>query len=194
MTVARSLARNGTFQSSLAFGQVVESLIAKWLIAKECMVLPIYEIEDDKWKGPRVFGAKLEAVAPDMLVFRGKGSLFWCEAKRKTRFAWYRKEQRWQTGIDLNHWKHYQGIAVATGIPVWLFFLHECPKPTQADLDGGSDDKCPTGLFGNTLEKLSADDSSQTWCPPGSKGMIYWARRSLLQLDTLENFMKIAQQ
>lgn len=198
MTVARTLSQNGTFQSSLAFGQMAETVIAKWLLAQGRIVVPIYDIEKDTGKGPRVFGAKFEAAAPDLLVFRGDGSFMWCEAKHKTVFTWYRRDPQWETGIDLNHWEHYQNVATATGVPVYVFFLHRCSTPSASDLQHGCEPVCPTGLFGNTLDNLakSISHKSPRHSKPGGHGrhgMVYWAEKSLRLVASLETVLEIAE-
>lgn len=121
----------------------------------------------------------------------------WCEAKRKSRFAWYRNYERWQTGIDLNHWKHYQAVAKATGFGVYLFFLHDCSTPSAGDLGHGSEPTCPTGLFGGSLDYL-ANNISQTIGRSGPcgghgrHGMVYWAHDSLTLHGELEEVLRIA--
>jgi hypothetical protein len=47
------------FQKRLAFGQIAETAIAQWIMrARGGVVLPIYEVEHDTGKGPRVFSAE----------------------------------------------------------------------------------------------------------------------------------------
>ena len=191
MSVTHALSSRD-FQKALAFGQMGETDIAKWLIAKGRAVLPVYDIEFEAGgKGPRVFSAKVELAAPDLLVFRGKGSFVWCEAKHKTVFTWYRKENRWETGMDLHHWHQYQQVQETTGIPVYVFFLHRNSTPDKRDLDSGSDEECPTGLFGQTLSEL-ANSISHTSNKHGNHGMVYWAHESLQWHDSVENVLQIA--
>ncbi len=191
MSVSGTLSESA-FQQQLAFGQMAETAIAKWLIAQGRIILPVYDVEVNTGKGPRVFGARFEAAAPDLLVFRGGGSFTWCEAKHKTRFAWYRLKRRWQTGIDLNHWDHYQKVGQATGFGVYLFFLHDCSTPSASDLQYGCDPECPTGLFGNTLDNL-AGSISQTSERHGRHGMVYWAREALNKVASLDEVFAAAE-
>lgn len=171
------------FQKNLAFGQMAESQIARWLKVHGNQILPVYDIEYETGKGPRLFGALHELVAPDLLVF-GSKRIFWAECKRKTVFTWHRKSRRWTTGIDIRHWNDYVKVAELTGVPIWLFFLHENLTPDPRDIKMGCPPECPTGLFGNSLEylrhhvnhKSPARSEGTGW---GASGMVYWAAKML---------------
>jgi len=187
MSVNRTLGKTA-FQKQLAFGQMAETLIARWLISKGKTILPIYDIEYDTGKGPRVFGENdFQYAAPDLLVWSDKGTV-WCEAKHKTVFSWYRKSKQWETGIDLNHWTAYQKVAERIGLPVWLLFLHRSDKPSPEDLRWDCPAICPAGLFGNELSQLT-ESTSHTSHLHGRHGMIYWAENNLLCLASLEEML-----
>lgn len=170
------------FESNLAFGRVAEGAIAKWIMSCGYSVLPAYEIEKHTGKGPQLFSAVADLVAPDMLCFGPK--ICWAEAKHKTVFSWHRNSQQWVTGIDLRHYYDYLEVQKATNIPVWLFFFHRSSTPAAIDVQHGCPDTCPTGLFGGQIDVLSQRESHQ--CLPlnsgrtyhkghGRSGMVYWA-------------------
>jgi hypothetical protein len=160
------------FQANLAFGKIAETQISRYLKSRGNLILPVYDIEYETGKGPRLFGIQ-ELIAPDMLCFGAK-HIFWVEAKRKTVFSWHRITKRWTTGINKEHWEHYIQVHDATNLPVWLFFLHTCSTPSPQDLRMGCPDSCPVGLFGNTLAHLKdhINHTSSLW---GNTGMVYWA-------------------
>jgi hypothetical protein len=172
------------------FGRMAEARIARWLKSRGNIILPIYEIEIESGKGPRVFTALQELVAPDLLVF-GKERIYWAEVKRKAVFTWHRNSQRWTTRIDLRHWLDYLKVREVTGQELWLFFLHECEVPDLRDQNYGCPVKCPVGLFTNSVDYLMERENHRAeargngtgW---GASGMVYWARESLKQFATIE--------
>lgn len=167
-----------TFEANLDFGRVGESRIATWLKARGLSILPVYEIEKQTGKGPRLFLPNKKLIAPDMFVFKGNKA-YWIEAKHKTAFSWHRNTERWVTGIDLKHYADYCEIDDFSPWPVYLMFLH----------DGGqakdSPPNSPSGLFGARLKFLREHENHRhsNW---GSSGMIYWAHKDLKPLATLE--------
>ena len=167
------------FNKPLVIGRVGESRIARWLIRQGYSVLPVYEKEMDSGKGPQLFTLDRQLIAPDMLAFKDS-DVRWIEAKTKTVFSWHRKTERWVTGIDLKHYRHYIEVALRSPWPVWLLFLHE-----QARTNEGNG-ICPTGLFGNELLCLADKENHQSdrW---GNGGMVYWAHDTLKLLAKLEN-------
>lgn len=174
------------FEDNLKFGQLAETAIAKFLMAKGWLVCPAYEKECDTGKGPRLFGAIRNYVLPDMTIFKGNKVLF-VEAKHKTVFTWFYKKERWTTGIDLHHYADYRAIAKLLPYPLWLLFLHRCSQPTENDLAHGAPDECPTGLFGGLIDDLETKESHRSkekigdtgW---GRHGMVYWADYDLRRI------------
>lgn len=188
----RALAQEKVFQSQLAFGQIAETDIARWLLQRGNVLLPIYEKEIDTGKGPRIFFGNGDFVAPDFLVLRGHERIYWIEAKHKTVFTWHRKTQRWTTGIDLHHYRQYCKVRDCLGYPVWLLFLHESSRPDLRDLRFGCPSECPTGLFGGDLDWLRMAENHEH-PNHGRSGMVYWAYqnieepwKSLKEIATLE--------
>ena len=170
---------------------MAETRIARWLLSRGNILMPVYDIEIETGKGPRVFSRAFQAAAPDLYVWNHNGA-FWCEAKHKTVFTWYRKTKQWETGIDLHHWHHYERISSETKVPVWLLFLHELSTPDIKDRKHECcPDSCPTGLFGEQMDVLHTK-VSHTSGRYGRYGMVYWAHRDLRMLDTLENVSKLS--
>jgi hypothetical protein len=167
----------GNFERTLAFGQIGESVISRWLQSRGHAVFPAYQVEKDTGKGPQLFTQHCDLVLPDLLAFR-EGKAVWFEAKHKTCFSWYRIGRRWVTGIDLRHYAEYLEVAKVTSLPVWLLFWHPLPDPSPDDQSYGSPIECPTGLFGNDLSVLVKRESHRS-DRHGRSGMVYWADTSL---------------
>lgn len=196
----QALAREKQFQSQLAFGQIAETDIARWLIRRGNVLLPIYEKEIDTGKGPRIFYEAGDFIAPDLLVLRGSNGIYWIEAKHKTVFTWHRKTQRWTTGIDQHHYNQYCKVRDFLGFTVWLLFLHESSRPDSRDLRCGCPPECPTGLFGGDLDWLRLAENHDH-PNHGRSGMVYWAYensdepwKNLKRIATLEEVKKASEQ
>lgn len=175
----------GNFERSLAFGRVGESVISRWLQGRGHLVFPAYEKELGSGKGPQLFSAAGDLVLPDMLTF-SKAGVMWFEAKHKSRFTWYRKKRQWETGIDLRHYHEYREVQARTGVPVWLLFWHPLSEPSAEDLARNCPPKCPTGLFGNDIIYLAANESHQG-AEHGPSGMVYWGVDDLKYLASVED-------
>jgi len=173
------------FAQRFNFGRIAENKIAQWLIATDRFVLPVYETETEAdAKGPRVFLCNGSLVAPDLLVFT-KLRATWVEAKRKSHFTWHKKTATWQTGIDLPCYEHYLRIADGSPFPLWLLFLHEDHRPDVRDIHAGCDPECPTGLYGENIQKLRKmeDHRHPNW---GRRGMVYWRESALKRLASID--------
>lgn len=168
------------FDEQLRWGKVGESVIASFLIARGCHVLPVYEILEGQFKGPQFYTSSGNYVAPDILVFKEK-KISWIEAKRKSVFSWHRISKKWVTGIDLHHYRDYLCIAKSQPWPVWLMFLHtdkECHLR-------GEPWPCPTGLFGRDILELETRENHRHK-NHGKTGMVYWAHKKLKLISTIE--------
>ena len=156
-----------SFAQHLQEGQVGETKIANWLKSRGFSVLPVYEVELETGKGPRLFTFAEQLIAPDMVVFK-EDRCYWIEAKHKTAFSWHRLTERWVTGIDLKHYKDYCKIDDISPWPIWLLFLHKGGQAKDSPPDS------PAGLFGNTLRILRNNENHRhaNW---GKHGMVYWA-------------------
>lgn len=169
------------FQRALHTGKVGESLIACWLRSLGYNVMPVYEIEIDAGKGPRLFAAQGELIAPDMFVFK-ETRVRWVEAKHKSAFTWHRNTQRWVTGIDMKHYEHYLGISQVSPWPVYLMFLHQGGQAKD------SPPNSPAGLFGGELSHLRENENHRhgNW---GKGGMVYWSHDTLTRYATLDQVL-----
>jgi hypothetical protein len=177
-----------SFADSLARGQLGESIIARWCIARGNSVLPVYEKEIDTGKGPRFFTGEGQFAAPDMFVMP---AMNWVEAKHKTVCSWYRIGGYWCTGIDLNHYADYRRTQEISRRPVWLLFLHRSSQPDQRDIQHGCPQRCPVGLYGGSLNHLTRHES-HTSEKHGRHGMVYWAIDTLTRLAPLDEIERVA--
>lgn len=175
-----------TFSQKLALGKVAEGQIATWLRrSQEWTVLPVYELEQDTGKGPRLFRPMDELIAPDMLAMRGT-DVRWIEAKCKTRFSWWGKAGYFETGIDRRHYEDYLCLSRETPHQVWLLFLHTSDETWENDVvKWGAPERCPVGLFGGTVPYLDRH-ISHTDDRHGPSGMVYWAHQALRLIATLD--------
>ncbi len=182
------------FRNLLSFGQIGESLIARFLRGKGYLILPVYEKEIDNGKGPRLFlpfgSPETELIAPDMQAIKAQ-KIRWFEAKHKNAATYYRKKARWQTGIDKRHYLDYVRVQEVTHSPVWLLFLQREAPLTNAPIGVTP---CPTGLFGCPITKSIADEGYYT---RGQRrfDMVYWAlegANGLERLATLEDVLAIS--
>lgn len=174
------------FEVNLARGILAEGRIAQWLRARGWTLMPAYEKEIGSGKGPQIYAPMERFVSPDFIGKKGAQVRF-IEAKSKSVFSWYRKRQRWETGIDLRHYREYQKVRVHFGWCVWILFLHEMGIPDARDVDYGCPPECPTGLFGQDIDNLAITES-HTSDLHGRSGMVYWAEDSLRLLATLDSF------
>jgi len=178
------------FQKNLAFGQQAETEIAKWMMKRGHLILPVYDIEYETGKGPRVFAKDAQYVAPDLLVLKNGNGLdvLWIEAKHKTVFTWHRITEKWTTGIDRHHYHSYIALQDRIPIPIWLLFLHKSKTPDIRDLKAGCPSECPVGLFGERLVTLKQCPNHEhpNW---GKHGMVYWNYKSLKLLAPLEELV-----
>ncbi len=181
-----AVSQKTNFYTSLQTGKVGESLIANWFKRQGYSILPVYEVEYNTGKGPRMFTAKFtELVAPDMMVFSTDPVNFlWVEAKHKTAFAWNRIRQIWVTGIDTRHYEDYLRVKESTGLDVLLLFLQR----GGGDLNnpGGI---TPSGLFGGEITYLSGCVNHQWKTPPNV--MTYWRKEDLRFYATYEEVARL---
>jgi hypothetical protein len=182
------LANDDYFQRRLAFGQVGESLIARFLRSRKWIVNPCYEKKIDNGKGPRLFlpfGANESMlITPDIQAMRDR-QVRWFDVKHKSTGTYFRKNSRWQTGIDRRHYLDYVKVRKLTQWPVWLLFLQRESTITNAPPDV---EPCPTGLFGCPITQPYSDTGWYT-----SKGrrydMVYWGIEELKPLATLQEVL-----
>lgn len=179
-----------SFEQSLATGRVAEGLISKWLQARGSAVMPAYEIEQSRGKGPQLFTGDGELVVPDMIAFTHE-DVCWVETKHKRAFTWYRIGQCWATGVDLHHYTSYLKVSLRTKLPVWLMFYHREAIPSEEDLSFGCPETCPTGLYAGSLFDLVGKESHRS-DKHGKHGMVYWRHTDLRLLAIKENVEEVA--
>lgn len=182
------------FAEKLAFGKIAESHIAMWL-RKRCKyaVLPVYEKEINEGKGPQLYLPDDSLIAPDMVAIRGD-EIKWIEAKHKTVFSWHRKTERWVTGIDIHHYEHYLTVNRKINWPIYLMFFHRQAEPNHRDIDFGSPQLCPTGLFCGCLDILSENENHRARADQwGKGGMVYWAHEILMKLADYDEVVKCSE-
>lgn len=166
------------FSKQLSYGQLGESRIANYFKARGYNIMPVYEVEINSGKGPRLFTSSGPLIAPDIFIFKADRAL-WIEAKHKTAFAWYRKKNVWTTGIDIRHYKDYCKIAEFSPYPVMLMFLHEGGQAKDSPPDS------PSGLFGENIKKLQKCESHR-WESPGFN-MVFWEK------DVLKKYAELSE-
>jgi hypothetical protein len=186
-----------SFEDQLATGRIAEGLIAAWLKRRGSAVLPAYEIEKSSGKGPQLFSAEGNFVAPDMLTFTHNG-VVWIEAKHKSVFIWHRVSKEWTTGIDLRHYGEYFNVLWRTKAPVWLLFYHREHTPDERDRRFGCPQRCPVGLYGGSLLDLVVrehhraphlDDARTGMRGHGRSGMVYWDVEALRLMATKDEVL-----
>lgn len=174
MAVNLSLS-NAEFQKQLAFGQMAETAISKWIIGLGGIVVPAYDSENNK--GPRIFSLEGSLVAPDLLIFR-QGKPNWIEAKHKSVFSWRGVGGFWETGIDAHHYRDYLKVEEKTNIPLFLLFYHESDIPWIKDRQRWPDcpARCPTGLYC----VRPTEQQGRFGKEHGRHGMYYWREKDQL--------------
>lgn len=172
------------FKESLAVGRAGESEVSRFIISHGYRILPAYEIEGGEGKGPRLYRAQGNLVAPDLLGFRPQASqpnrLCWFEVKTKSVWTWHENGQQCQDGIDRKHWEDYKQVQDDLKWPVWVLFLHR----TAAVQDNAPDWVVPpaSGLYGSTVNRMrvTLDHPSDRY---GTSGMVYWNSKDLRLLS-----------
>lgn len=182
------MASGETFAERLAFGQIGERQMEEWLLRRGALIIPIGKNDPTPYKGPRVREQDDELISPDILAAT-QGKPEWYEVKTKTHFTWRRLTGCWETGIDLDKFKHYLRVQERSKWPVWLVFLHKSSTPSNGDLAAGCPPVCPVGLFGQLVEELARSISHK--CEPNeifTEGGVFWHHDDLIFLATLEEF------
>jgi len=124
------------FKKSLAYGRVYEVAVAEWLARdKGGLVLPAYDFRGGRGgrrgdvedvAGPPLFvGASRDMTIPDLLCFGWLEKQLWVEVKRKEKAVNYRILNELRTGLDLDKLYGYERVAKASGIPVYVVFVHD---------------------------------------------------------------------
>jgi hypothetical protein len=124
-------------KESLEFGREGERIVERFLMSRGAMVSPLSQYEKHD-KAPVLILQENDAIKklihPDLMVFtRDRGVLF-AEVKRKNRwvgpFNEGRRDRGQETGFDTYQLEHYARVSDRTGLPLWVFFVHERQPPT----------------------------------------------------------------
>ena len=178
-----------SFDESLAYGKVGESIISRYMQSRGHAVLPGTRSKRP-WERAALFSIGKWLIAPDMLVFTASGAMF-IEAKHKSVFTWHRASSAWTTGIDLRHYGDYLRVAKETRLPVWFAFYHRESIPSESDRAHGCPSECPTGLYvGELFDLLTTenhrsknfDPTREGFVGHGKSGMVYWAESTLKKI------------
>ena len=118
---------NQEWQTQLAFGQEGEHIVASLLIASgSYTILPLYQFLSCSF-APQIYTASGSLTSPDLVAMKS-GKVMFVECKRKRR--WIRWNERVETGLNRKHFQAYLELSQVTGIPLFLFFIHEEQEPT----------------------------------------------------------------
>lgn len=114
------------FEESLEVGRLWEQRIARWLMLKGWLILPVYDYSGNDHKAPKLEALKKEdsLVLPDLLMFQQQ-RVQWMEVKYKESAVEYRKTHQMVTGLNLRLWNHYKKVQEETGHPVFIAFIHQ---------------------------------------------------------------------
>lgn len=185
------------FEKFLAKGRKAEDATARWILRKlGYIIAPVNKIEEGNGKGPRLYlpnGRTL--VSPDLFCIKPTSSnfipfdlppvfkdiaSFWIDVKLKSKASFYRKNARWQTGIDKRCLSNYREVSKMTGMEVWIFHLI-LPTPLLTALNQGAMRfhlPAPTGLYGHPASLAYSDDF---------QNMVYWGIESLTKFAELSD-------
>lgn len=119
------------------FGEEGEHAIANKLIVTGRAVHPVYQYENHD-SPPLLYTEHGGLVLPDLLCFGPNRPSFFAEVKRKRQYVHW--QGRRETGFNDRLCKQYLRVQDATGLKVWVFFIHE--------------DEPPTGVFVAALDHL----------------------------------------
>ena len=185
------------FEALLALGRKGEDAVARYILRKLGFIItPVSKIEEGIGKGPRLYLPNGRTVAvPDLFCIKPVAGDFvpfdlppvftgipfcWIDVKLKNKCSFYRKNQRWQTGIDRRCWLNYREVKRMTGIDTWVFHLILPTPEVVARAQGakGWNMPAPTGLYGHPVS-LQWSDSYGT--------MVYWGIEDLVKFAELDD-------
>lgn len=118
------------FEEALAFGEEGEHDVARFLMRRGILVAPVYQFKNHDRAPVALYeadGAAVARVLPDLSCW-WQGRAFFAEVKRKTR--WTRWNGRRETGFDWRLFREYEAIRARSGVPLFVFFVHEQEPPT----------------------------------------------------------------
>jgi len=178
---------------------IAEEIVMQWLTLRAGFICaPICKIDEEEDRGPRLSlpnehmlpspdGLCMKPIAETISVpqstpgFFKEIDLFFEDTKLKTKLSYYRKNRRWQTGIDKRCWHHYSELKRITDIEVLVFHLVMPTSLEDAKSQGAPMEymPAPSGLFVHSISQPYSDDF---------RGMVYWGIEDLPKLATLSDF------
>ena len=175
MTASNRPETRKRFLTNLSAGNQVEVYMSEWLKEGGNGVIDIWSLPSVNGKGPRLKTSDGDIPLPDFLIFF-RGEVWWVEVKYKTEFTYYKIEQQWQEGIDLNLWDSYKAIYQYTDLEVWLTFVNSPETAPEKDAPPIP----PPGIYTQRVSVLSEllEKESPKRCHvykgQALYGMVYW--------------------
>lgn len=184
-----------------AQGQETENMVLKFFMTKGRMLVEVGALKKEglDGKAPSIYvpNHAQSLVSPDLLTIKMEYDptqlqatfwdfpFLWAEVKGKSEFSFYRRKNRWQSGIDDRHCNHYVEVQKLSKIPVWLFFFQPeyAPKPEREPIPS-EHLPMPRGLYACPI--------SQKWSDEGvSRGqkLVYWGLNELQKVATSEEVL-----
>ena len=121
---------------------------------------------------------EIERVANSLPIYTGVNMSRVYVVANKTTFSWSFTRRRWETGVDRANLKLVERFP---GSEVYVLFSHRNKTPSQRDLDNGSPEESPVGLFVARLLEYSHRSDKY-----GRGGMLYWHYSKLQRLEKTE--------
>lgn len=150
-------------------GRVGEWIVSMIMRAKKYHVVPSYDYAGvDGGKPPRMQGANLALIIPDLDVCRG-GRRSWFEVKTKSRADYTRVTGRDEHGMDLWHFNQYQQVELESGCDV-----------TVAVYEETTGDVLAIGL--KTIARIGRKSPNFN----NGRGGMFWPRDDMAPLATVE--------
>jgi|LakMenE18May11ns_1017448.scaffolds.fasta_scaffold9838908_1 hypothetical protein len=112
------------FKDKLQYGKDGEKIIAEYFLNKGYSILPLYQFSEDI--APKIFLSNEVITSPDLTIFKNQKCVF-IEVKRKKK--WVKFGNIIETGCDNRLYCQYKKISQATGIDLFLVFIHEDIEP-----------------------------------------------------------------
>jgi hypothetical protein len=135
----------GNFEHNFNIGRTWEEKVSIWLQENQHYVLNVYEYIPTKngaCKTPKfqTLPSENSLILPDLQVAQD-GITHWIEIKSKAGcgYPFQHNPHYRTTGIDLKYWHHYLAVQEASGLEVYIFFVHfnerEIRTASLSDLD-----------------------------------------------------------
>jgi hypothetical protein len=109
------------------YGEEGEHAVAGALMRRGLVVHPVYQYENHD-SPPMLYTIDGGFTLPDLMCFGGQSPCMFAEVKRKNQ--WVRWDGRRETGFNDRLYRKYLKVQELTGLPVWVFFVHDKMEPT----------------------------------------------------------------